>query len=205
MEATVQRPDLVLASASPRRQELLEKAGFLFRAHPSHTEEPDPAPGESLRDWVMGLALKKAHASCATDSKQTETSIYLGSDTTVVLRGRVFGKPKDEADAASMLRALSGHTHTVMTSWAVLDRRSVHFKDVSCAEVTWSLLSERAIEKILSYGEWRDKAGAYAFQGLAMTWIKNLQGEPATVMGLPIADVAQALEQLGCVRWVHAR
>jgi septum formation protein len=196
---------LVLASASPRRSELLTQAGYRFRVHPAHISE-DPLPGEDPIAYVTRLAREKAEAVyleltrelTASDSQElsrdSESGLaVLGADTTVTLDNMILGKPADAADAARMLRLLSGRTHRVMTGVAVVTAESVEV----AAEVTavrFLTLSDAEIADYVASGEPMDKAGAYAIQGHAARWIPRIEGCYFNVVGLPLALVSAMLE-----------
>jgi septum formation protein len=187
---------LVLASASPRRRELLAQAGFSFTVTPAHINE-DLLPGENPVAYVTRLAREKAEAVYAgLDASAT----VLGADTTVVApNGKVLGKPVDAADAQRMLRMLSGATHQVITGVAVVSAGSVEI----AAEVTHVSVVTLADEEIAAYvasGEPMDKAGAYGIQGYAARWIPRIHGCYFNVVGLPLALVCSMLEGSGLER-----
>jgi septum formation protein len=182
--------NLVLASASPRRRELLTQAGFTFEVRPAHISE-DPHPGEDPIAYVVRLAREKAQA--VYNQIDDPTAIVLGADTTVTLDGHILGKPEDATDAARMLRLLSGRTHRVVTGVAVVTAART---DVA-AEVTgvkFLTLSEEEIAAYIATGEPMDKAGAYAIQGRAARWIPRIEGDYFNVVGLPLALVSTLLE-----------
>ena len=186
---------LVLASASPRRRELLTQAGFTFEIHPANIPE-DPLPGEDPVAYVTRLARQKAEAVYAQLAPTTPDLTVLGADTTVTLDNHILGKPEDpnypEA-AARMLRQLSGRTHRVITGVALVSATGAQV----AAEVTavqFLSLSEQEIADYIATGEPRDKAGAYAIQGHAARWIPRIDGDYFNVVGLPIALVSALLE-----------
>jgi septum formation protein len=185
---------LILASASPRRRELLAQAGFEFEVHPAHIPE-DPLPGEDPMAYVTRLAMEKAQAVFARVSASGGLPglAVLGADTTVTLDGHILGKPSDAADAARMLRQLSGRSHRVITGIALVTAQSVE----SAAEVTavrFLTLSESEIASYIATGEPMDKAGAYAIQGRAARWIPRIEGCYFNVVGLPLALVSKLLD-----------
>jgi septum formation protein len=187
---------LVLASASPRRRELLAQAGFSFTVHPAHVPE-DPFPGEEPIAYVTRLAREKAEAVFRELSSREPGSphMVLGADTTVTIDGHILGKPEDPADAARMLRLLSGRSHHVITGVAVVTAESAQV----AAEVTGVRFLSLSDEEIASYvatGEPMDKAGAYAIQGRAARWIPRIEGCYFNVVGLPLALVSSLLEPL---------
>ena len=188
---------LVLASASPRRRELLTQAGFAFTVHPAHIPE-DPLPGEEPIAYVTRLAREKAEAvyrEVARRSPQANDLAVLGADTTVTLDNQILAKPADAADASRMLRLLSGRTHHVITGVAVVtaDRTEVAAEVTSVRFLT---ISDHDIESYIATGEPMDKAGAYAIQGRAARWIPRIQGCYFNVVGLPLALVSTMLTSL---------
>ena len=186
---------LILASASPRRRELLTQAGFSFVVHPAHIPE-DPHPDEDPIAYVVRLAREKAQAVFGQLQAGAETAAglaVLGADTTVTLDNHILGKPEDAADAARMLRLLSGRTHRVITGVAVVTAGAVEVA-AEVTGVTFLGLCEQEIADYIASGEPMDKAGAYAIQGRAARWIPRIQGDYFNVVGLPIALVSTMLE-----------
>jgi septum formation protein len=182
---------LVLASASPRRGEILSNAGIPFiREIPQGIDET-PAPGEQPRDYVMRLAREKADAV-----KSEPGQIVLGADTSVVIDGEILGKPSDTADAAHMLRLLSGRAHDVITGICLLGSGPEHVIDAATTRVWFAGLSEMEIEQYVATGEPMDKAGAYGIQGVASKFILRIEGCYFNVMGLPVALVYHYLRVL---------
>lgn len=183
---------LVLASASPRRRELLAQAGFQFTVMPASICE-DLRPGENAVAYVTRLAREKAGAVYA-QLDSPESAVVLGADTTVVApNGEVLGKPADAADAARMLRLLSGATHQVITGVAVASASGVEVA-AEVTHVSFLTLSDEEIAAYITTGEPMDKAGAYAIQGYAARWIPRIQGCYFNVVGLPLALVSGMLE-----------
>jgi septum formation protein len=182
---------LVLASASPRRQELLRNAGIAFEVQPAHINE-DPLPGENPQACAERLAREKAQAIL----RSRPTDPVLGADTVVVVDGQNLGKPADESDAARMLRMLSGKTHHVITGVALVisGRWSVASETTA---VKFSEISDREIAEYVATGEPMDKAGAYAIQGIASRWIPRIEGDYSNVVGLPVALVWRMLRKAG--------
>ncbi len=193
---------LVLASASPRRRELLAQAGYRFQVHPAHIPE-DPLPDEEPIAYVTRLAREKAETVfrelAASNGPEKESLngksslVVLGADTTVALDNTILGKPQDAADAARMLRLLSGHTHRVITGVAMVTHRGTEVAAEATA-VRFLTLSEAEIAGYVAGGEPMDKAGAYAIQGRAARWIPRIEGCYFNVMGLPLALVCSLLE-----------
>jgi len=183
---------LVLASASPRRAALLREAGWAFEVAPVDLDET-LRPGETAQAYVERLAQAKAAAAASKDPE----AVVLGADTTVVVQGQVLGKPLDSADAARMLRLLSGRTHDVLTGICLRKglRSLVH---VESSRVRVAALSDADIEWYVGTGEPFDKAGGYAVQGLASRFIEAVEGSYSNVVGLPVASVNSLLKQLGC-------
>ena len=187
---------LILASASPRRRELLTQAGYTFEVHPAHVNE-DLRPDEDPIAYVVRLAREKAQAVFAEISAKSPAPpqvVVLGADTTVTLDSHILAKPEDAADAARMLRLLSGRTHRVITGVAIATASGIEV----AAEVTgvqFLTLSDEEIAAYIATGEPMDKAGAYGIQGLAAKWIPRVEGCYFNVVGLPLALVATMLEQ----------
>ena len=182
---------LILASASPRRRELLEQAGFTFEVHPAHVNE-DPSPNEDPITYVVRLARDKAQ-TIFTELNDPE-AIVLGADTTVTLNGHILAKPEDASDAARMLRMLSGRTHRVITGVAVATAIGTEVA-AEATGVQFVTLSDEEIAAYIATGEPMDKAGAYGIQGLAAKWIPRVEGCYFNVVGLPLALVSSMLEQ----------
>ena len=188
---------LVLASASPRRRELLTQAGFRFDISPAHIPE-DVSPGEDPIAYVTRLAREKAEAvyrALADQHAACGPVAVLGADTTVTIDGEILAKPEDAADAARMLRRLSGRTHRVITGVAVVTAARTEV----AAEVTavkFLSVNDEEIAAYVATGEPMDKAGAYAIQGHAAIWIPRIEGCYFNVVGLPLALVSQMLQAL---------
>lgn len=178
---------VILASASPRRLELLQAAGFAVEVAPVNVDEAQ-LRGEQPEAYVLRLARAKA-AAVAGDA-------VLGADTTVVLDDEVLGKPRDAAEAADMLRRLAGRTHEVLTGFCLRrGKREIAGIERTC--VWMAKLSEAEIAAYVASGEPMDKAGAYAIQGLAARFIPRIEGSYTNVVGLPVAAVWQAWLELG--------
>jgi septum formation protein len=188
-------PVLRLASASPRRRELLAQIGVPHIVTGAHIDESVHA-GERPHDYVQRMARTKAKAVWDQDRSLP----VLAADTTVVLEGLVFGKPADRAEAAHMLGLLSGRTHEVLTAVALATAESISLR-VSVSSVRFRLLSVEEIDAYWDTGEPRDKAGAYAVQGLAAVFIESLSGSYSGVMGLPLFETAELLRAAGVPSW----
>lgn len=184
------KPTLILASASPRRKELLQTAGYRFDVIPATCEEHIP-PGLSPKDAVEALAYQKALDVYALYPDCT----VLGADTVVCFDGEILGKPHDEEDAARMLKLLSGQTHEVRTGFALLSK-GVEFVSSEAAMVTFFHLTDEQIRHYIQTGEPMDKAGAYGIQGKGAVLVRSVLGDYFNVVGLPIATVARALAAL---------
>jgi septum formation protein len=191
-------PKLILASASPRRRELLAQAGYRFEVQASSVPE-SRRPGEDAIRFATRLAREKAEEVFARrqGAGMAETATVLGADTVVVCDGQVLGKPSDAADAERMLLLLSGRTHHVVTGVAVVWGSSAPPAVEIAAEltqVTVQTLSPEEVSRYVASGEPMDKAGAYAIQGYAGRWIPRISGCYFNVVGLPLALVASLLE-----------
>jgi septum formation protein len=174
---------LVLASASPRRQELLRNAGIAFEVQPADIPE-DALPGEPAKDCAERLAREKALAVAL----QRPQDLVLGADTIVAVDGQLLGKPADSADAARMLRQLSGRDHEVITG-VCLVAKGRPFVASEITRVTVDRITDQEIADYVATGEPMDKAGAYAIQGIASRWIPRIEGDYSNVVGLPVALV----------------
>jgi len=179
---------LILASASPRRRELLTQAALTFTVESADLNE-DLLPDESAAAYVQRLAVEKAQAIWnrhrSYDTPE-DPLIVLGADTAVVSEGNILGKPANAADARRMLQLLSGRTHAVLTGLAAITRKGVT-SEVEITQVTFNVLKDAEIADYIASGEPLDKAGAYAIQGYAARWIPRIEGCYFNVVGLPIA------------------
>lgn len=187
MSAPAQPFRLILASASPRRRELLTQAGYIFNIEAADIDET-LRPSESPSDYVARLAQEKAQAILARHAAaHTDTPLLvLGADTTVVCDAHILAKPTDPADAARMLRLLSNRTHQVLTGLAVASLSGTT-SAVESTDVTFSEIPEPELAAYIATPEPLDKAGAYGIQGYAARWIPTIHGDYFNVMGLPIA------------------
>lgn len=190
---------LILASASPRRQELLRNAGFSFLVEPATIPEI-PQAEESPRVFVERLAREKARAVAG----RHRNDFVLGADTTVVVDGQILNKPDDAADAARMLRLLSGRTHQVTTGVCLISpvqasggQASAEIVVSETTSVTFQSLTAGDIDFYVETGEPMDKAGAYGIQGIASRWITRIDGDYFNVVGLPVALVSRMLLEYG--------
>ncbi|MGR9085952.1 MAG: Maf family protein [Gammaproteobacteria bacterium] len=183
---------IILASASPRRRELLDQIRVPYKVLPVDIDET-PKPNESAQDYVCRIASEKS-AVCLARNGEFGLPV-LAADTVVALGGRIMGKPKDQTDAVSMLKQLSGQTHRVYS--AVSIRGCGHVHALSMTEVTFRKLTDREILVYWSSGEPADKAGAYAIQGLGSVFVESIKGSYSGVMGLPLFETAGLLAQQG--------
>lgn len=181
--------ELILASSSPRRRQLLELYTRDFSVCASEFDETTVRA-----DTPVHLVEALARGKCLAVAKARPGCLVVGSDTVVELDGEVFGKPKDAADARRMLRALSGRTHQVHTGVCVSDGvRTESFVDT--CRVTFFPIPEEELERCIASGEPFDKAGAYAIQGQAALWLDRLEGDYYTIMGLPVSRTARLLDR----------
>ena len=186
---------LVLASPSPRRADLLRAAGFTFDVLVVNVDERI-RPGEMPQGYVRRLAMEKTAAASAVLAPPVSDICLLGADTAVVIDGDILGKPRDAAEAAEMLRRLSGRWHQVMTGVSV----RVGARETGRVEVTaveFAALNAEQVAWYIASGEGRDKAGAYAIQGLASRFIPKIDGSYSNVVGLPVACVFELVEGMG--------
>ena len=189
---------LYLASGSPRRRELLGQIGVPFTTLPTVIDET-PLPSEPAVDYVRRLACAKAQVGLASLAAPG-AAVVLGADTSVVLDGRILGKPQDRADALAMLTALSGHTHEVLTAVALANSQRCEVRVVS-SQVSFRTLSAAEIEAYWASGEPQDKAGSYAIQGLGAVFVADLHGSFSAVVGLPLCETAALLADFGIPCW----
>ena len=193
--------ELILASTSPRRRELLENAGFAFHVLPPRAEER-PQPGEAPADYAQRNAREKARSvipALPRDARgRSQACAVIGADTIVVLDGRILEKPRDDAHARAMLKALAGREHEVITGvCAILTDGGGAAPRERCfatrTAVVMRRVSDEEIEAYLATGEPADKAGAYAVQGRAAGMIRELRGSYTNVVGLPLAELIEIL------------
>lgn len=187
--------EIVLASASPRRRELLDQIGIAHRVHPVGLDESMRA-GETVIVHVNRLALEKAREGYRRVSLQDAQLVVLGADTVVEIGGESLGKPENAGQAAAFLARLSGKKHRVHTAIAVVTA-GCEKSALSSSEVEFTELSEQQIDAYIATGEPLDKAGAYAIQGIAGRFIKRLDGSYSGVMGLPLYETVQLLSACG--------
>jgi len=193
------RPDVILASASPRRRELLERVGLRLSVRAADINET-PAPGEVAGVYVKRMAREKAEAALSVGATREEAAAVplLSADTTVIIQGTILGKPMDADDARAMLLRLAGRRHEVTTAYRI------HFagRDVERAVTTTvaiRLLEPREVDAYIACEEWKGKAGAYAVQGVAALFVTELRGSLTNVVGLPLAEVVADLRAIGAL------
>lgn len=191
-----------LASGSPRRRELLAQIGVPFQVLDVTVDEAR-LPREAPDAYVVRLARQKADAGWRARPLRTPSPV-LAADTTVVLDGEILGKPNDRSAGEQMLRALGGRTHEVLTAVAVATLQGL-ISRTSRSEVTFRAISGAEAHDYWATGEPRDKAGGYAIQGGAAVFVANLKGSYSGVMGLPLFETSELLEQAGVPHWSWIR
>jgi septum formation protein len=184
-----------LASASPRRRELLRQIGVPFRVIGANIDE-SVQPGEAAPGYVARLAAAKADAGW----RSQRDAPVLAADTAVILDQQILGKPNDREDAMAMLQRLAGRTHEVLTAIALRTDGGIEAR-ISHSWVTFRPIDSAEASAYWDTGEPRDKAGAYAIQGAAAVFIAELRGSYSGVMGLPLFETAQLLQAAGVARW----
>jgi septum formation protein len=190
---------IYLASASPRRQELLRQIEIAFEAMPANLPEV-PQTGERAQDYVLRVARDKAqHAARQVRERRLAPYPILGADTEVVLEGEILGKPRDAQHGLIMLRRLAGCTHEVLTGLVLL-HQDVEYKTINRSRVTFGRLTDADIQDYWDSGEPVDKAGGYAVQGRAAAFIQHIEGSYSGIMGLPLFELMQLLQQAGVHR-----
>ncbi len=193
---------MILASASPRRRELLERLGLRLKVAPVDLDE-SPLPGEKAADCVRRLAAAKCDAAVAALPAGTETVTVLGADTIVILDGAILGKPADAADARAMLGRLAGRRHEVTTAYRIWHGRlgpggTARVIDRAVTtQVSFRLVQPAELDAYAACGEWQGKAGGYAVQGIAAVFTSELRGSHTNVIGLPLAEVIADLRAAG--------
>ncbi|MGO3731829.1 MAG: Maf family protein [Vagococcus sp.] len=179
--------EIVLASSSPRRKELLTMIQSDFTVHPADIDET-VLPGQTPLEYVEKMAKEKAEALV----ENYPTSIIIGCDTSVIHNGCIMGKPKDTQEAKHMLNALSGDTHEVLTSVCIITPEKT-YRHTEHVDVTFYPLSDCDIETYLSTGEHVDKAGSYGIQGKGALFVKAIEGDYYSIVGFPVGYVNQIL------------
>jgi septum formation protein len=185
---------IILASASPRRKELLSLVKLEFEVIPSQVEENIENEPFST-ELIENLAAEKASDVAG---KINYPAIVIGSDTVVLINNKILGKPKDKKDAFDMLKTLSGHTHQVISAIAVIDTETGKtLKDSVISDVTFKELSDEEINAYIETGEPMDKAGAYAIQGLGVMFVKSINGCYSNIVGISVFKLAEMLKEFG--------
>jgi septum formation protein len=194
MRAKIRRPQWVLASASPRRREILDRLGLNFIVDPSGISEPARKPGESPSAYAVRIARLKAEEV----AKRHTSGLILSSDTIVVLGDSLLGKPKNRAEAHSMLALLSGRWHQVVSGICLSDcERRRRYSTSEVSRIHFRRLSPPEIEWYLRTGEYQDKAGAYGIQGYASLFIDRIEGCYFNIVGFPIAKFERLCRRAG--------
>ncbi len=186
---------LVLASASPRRRELLQQIGLEFQVIPSCAAE-NISPDESPEELVVRLSRDKAREVARRDNVTGRW--FIGSDTIVLCDDTILGKPRDAAHAAEMLQMLSGREHQVLSGYAIIDRQTGQQRcDAVSTRVWFRQLTDAEIARYIATGEPMDKAGAYAIQGFGVCFVSRIEGSYTNVVGLPLCRLTTAMKELG--------
>jgi septum formation protein len=193
METSLDKAQLILASASPRRRELLDQIGVSYHVVISDADE-SVHDGESPRDYVYRVAREKA---LEVKQRAGAGKPVLAADTAVILDGRIFGKPHNRVQAIEMLQQLSGRTHEVWSAVALIAAGGRIVERLNVTQVTFSALEPGWIEAYCDSGDPMDKAGAYGVQGMAAQKIFRLEGSYSGVMGLPLHETSEILEEAG--------
>lgn len=187
-----------LASASPRRRELLTQIGVQFKQAPVDIDET-PQPGEGAKAYVERLALEKAQNALAS-LNDSEEAVVLGSDTSVMINDEILTKPKDVADARRMLQRLSGNRHQVFTAVAVISQQRQQVISVA-TDVIFRTLSSAEIDAYIATKEPMDKAGSYGIQGKGAILVDHIHGSYSNVVGLPLTETAALLNDFNIEVW----
>ncbi len=186
---------IILASSSPRRQEILKLLNIPFLVHPANMEETYPSDLE-IKKVPEFLAEKKVKAVMDSIQKEQEIPWILGADTVIILNNKIYGQPQSQEEAAEFLHDFSGCKHEVVTGLALYNGNTKEIvKRTSINQVSFAKLTNKEIEWYLSTGEWHGVAGAYRIQGLASCFIKKINGSESSVMGLPIFELYDMLKK----------
>jgi len=189
------KQQLVLASASPRRCELLQQIGLEFQVIPSRADEHVLA-GETPEEHVIRLSLNKATE--VANRENVSGRWFIGSDTIVLCDQQILGKPRDEAHAVTMLKQLSGREHRVLSGYAIIDRETKEQRTEAVSTKVWfRQLTDDEIARYIATGEPADKAGSYAIQGLGICFVARIEGSYTNVVGLPLCKLTGAMKELG--------
>ncbi|MEE9397234.1 MAG: nucleoside triphosphate pyrophosphatase [Methylococcales bacterium] len=191
------KPQIILASQSPRRRELLNQIGITFIIRSVEVDE-HPLQGEAAKDYVARVAAEKSLA--AFNRYDTELDLpVLAADTSVVLDGEIFGKPADKDDAFRMLMKLSGQCHEVISAVSLRGKR--HWETLSVSSVRFRRLHQQEVSAYWRTGEQQDKAGAYAIQGKGALFVSRIEGSYSGIVGLPLNETADLLKDAGIQLW----
>jgi len=186
---------LVLASASPRRRELLQQIGLKFQVIPSRADE-HILEGETPEEHVIRLSLDKATE--VANRENISGRWFIGSDTIVLCDHQILGKPRDKTHATAMLKQLSGREHQVLSGYAIIDRETKQQRVEAVSTKVWfRQLTDDEIARYIATGEPADKAGSYAIQGLGICFVARIEGSYTNVVGLPLCKLTGAMKQLG--------
>ena len=189
------KDQLVLASASPRRRELLQQIGLEFQVIPSRADE-QILQGETPEEHVIRLSFDKATEVAGRENISGRW--FIGSDTIVLCDHQILGKPRDEAHAATMLKQLSGREHQVLSGYAIIDRKTKQQRTEAVSTKVWfRQLTDDEIARYIATGEPDDKAGAYAIQGIGICFVARIEGSYTNVVGLPLCKLTLAMKELG--------
>ena len=189
---------IILASASPRRRELLERAGVKFEVIPASGDENRTS--DDPKEAVAQLARDKAVSVKATLEDAEEGTVIIGSDTVVVFQNMILGKPHDQEDAVNTLKKLQGNTHQVYTGVSVLEKKNGQWQEhtfYESTDVTFYPVSDKEIREYVATGEPMDKAGSYGIQGLFGIYVKGINGDYNNVVGLPAARLFYEMKKSG--------
>lgn len=186
-------PRILLASASPRRRHLLDQIGVAYRVQPADIDE-SPLDGEAPEPYTMRIAREKVETGALG---RLDGEIVLGADTSVVVSGRMLGKPTDEDEAFKMLSMLSGNTHQVHTAVAVMEANGTIESVLNTSDVEFADMDDEWIRSYIATGEPMDKAGSYGIQGWAGCQIRRVSGSYSSIMGLPLFETARLLGNAG--------
>ena len=189
--------NVVLASQSPRRLELLKQIGISPEVHPAHIDET-PLSEETPEDYVNRLARNKAEAV----AQHYPGALVIGSDTSVVIDNQILGKPESPDHFFTMFNRLSGAQHQVMTAVAISDGQQTR-SEVVITQVSFYPVNKREMERYWLSGEPQDKAGGYGIQGMGALFVKEIKGSYSAVVGLPIAETGKILEKFGFSAWTQ--
>lgn len=186
---------LVLASASPRRRELLQQIGLEFQVIPSRADEK-VLQGETPTEHVIRLSLDKATE--VANRENISGRWFIGSDTIVLCDQQILGKPRNDAHAATMLKQLSGREHQVLSGYAIIDRETKQQRTEAVSTKVWfRQLTDDEIARYIATGEPTDKAGGYAIQGMGICFVARIEGSYTNVVGLPLCKLTGAMKELG--------